>query len=167
VTTRSKGPHRGAVVGSPPTATAREELATRLRQLTTAQGLAVLSTQGAGQPYSSLVAFAATPDLRDLLFATTRATRKFHNLTAEPRVSLLVDNRSNRETDFQEAMAATAVGRAEEVAAADLTTLRDLHLAKHPSLKDFLAAPECALIRVRVEAYYVVQRFQDVQILHL
>jgi nitroimidazol reductase NimA-like FMN-containing flavoprotein (pyridoxamine 5'-phosphate oxidase superfamily) len=141
-------------------------VAAQLRELFRTQGLAVLSTQGGGQPYSSLVAFAATPDLRELLFATTRATRKFHNLAAEPRVSLLVDNRSNREADFQEAMAATAVGRAREVDDSDLVALRDLHLAKHPSLGAFLAAPDCALIRVQVEAYYLVQRFQDVQILH-
>jgi nitroimidazol reductase NimA-like FMN-containing flavoprotein (pyridoxamine 5'-phosphate oxidase superfamily) len=142
------------------------ELEARVTDLLRTQGLAVLSTQGEGQPYSSLVAFAATPGLRELLFATTRATRKYHNLAAEPRVSLLVDNRSNREADFHEAMAATAVGRAAEVAEADPAALRSIYLCKHPHLEDFLAAPTCALIRVQVEAYYVVQRFQDVRVLH-
>jgi nitroimidazol reductase NimA-like FMN-containing flavoprotein (pyridoxamine 5'-phosphate oxidase superfamily) len=142
------------------------ELETQVSELFRTQRLAVLSTQGDGQPYSSLVAFAATSGLHELLFATTRTTRKYHNLAAEPRVSLLVDNRSNREADFHEAMAATAVGRAAEVADADLAALRSIYLAKHPHLEDFLAAPTCALIRVQVEAYYVVQRFQDVRILH-
>ena len=142
------------------------DLEARVEALFRSQGLAVLSTQGEGQPYSSLVACAATPGLRELLFATTRATRKFHNLATEPRVSLLVDNRANREADFQEAMAATAVGRAAEVKGADLAALRDVYLAKHPYLEDFLEAPTCALIRVQVETYHVVQRFQDVQVLH-
>lgn len=142
------------------------DLEAQVRDLLRTQGLAVLSTQGEGQPYSSLVAFAATPGLCELLFATTRATRKYHNLAAEPRVSLLVDNRSNRETDFHEAVAATAVGRAEEALGADVSELRHIYLAKHPYLEDFLVAPTCALIRVRVESYYVVQRFQDVRVLH-
>ena len=141
------------------------DLEAKIGELFRTQGLAVLSTQGEGQPYSSLVAFAATPDLREMLFATTRSTRKFHNLAAEPRVSLLVDNRSNREADFREAMAVTAVGRANEVSGGDLEALRRVHLAKHPSLEDFLSGPACALVRVRVESYYVVQRFQDVRVL--
>ena len=41
-----------------------------------------------GKLYSNLVAFAATPDLRGLVFATTRATRKFENPTVDPRVSI-------------------------------------------------------------------------------
>jgi putative heme iron utilization protein len=141
------------------------ELEIQVRELFRTQGLAVLSTQGEGQPYSSLVAFAATPGLDELLFATTRTTRKYSNLATEPRVSFLIDNRSNREADFHEAMAATAVGRAREAAGANLADLRRIYLAKHPYLEDFLAAPTCALIQVRVEAYYVVERFQDVRIL--
>lgn len=142
-----------------------DDLEPRLRALLQTQGLAVLSTQGGGQPYSSLVAFAVTPGLGELLFATTRTTRKFHNLASDPRVSLLVDNRTNREADFSEAMAATAVGPAQEVSGEALAALRPVYLARHPSLADFLAAPACALVRVRVEAYYVVQRFQEVRVL--
>jgi nitroimidazol reductase NimA-like FMN-containing flavoprotein (pyridoxamine 5'-phosphate oxidase superfamily) len=47
-----------------------------LAELFDSQRSAVLATQGGGQPYCSLMAFAATGDLRDLLFATLRATRK-------------------------------------------------------------------------------------------
>jgi len=148
-----------------PRAAPGDELEARLGELLRTQGLAVLSTQGEGQPYSSLVAFAATPGLGEILFATPRTTRKFDNLADDPRVSLLVDNRSNRESDFQEAMAATAVGRAKEVFGEELAALRPIYLARHPHLEDFLAAPTCALIRVQVDAYCVVQRFQDVQVL--
>ena len=66
-----------------------------IRNLLEAQKLAVLSTQDHGQPYSNLIALAATDDLRYLLFATTRATRKYANLMADSRVAVLVDNRQN------------------------------------------------------------------------
>ena len=142
------------------------ELESLVGNLLRTQPLAVLSTHGEGQPYSSLVAFAATPDLGTLLFATTRSTRKFRNLTAEPEVSLLVDNRSNREADFQDAVAVTAVGRAVEVAGADQAGLRTTYLAKHPYLEDFLVAPTCALVGVEVASYYVVQQFKNVRVFH-
>ena len=138
-------------------------LEARVAALFRSQGLAVLATQGEGQPYANLVACAATPGLCGVLFATNRDTRKFQNLAGEPRVSLLIDNRANHKADFQAAMAATAVGTAVEVTGADLASLRGTYLAKHPDLEDFLVAPACALIRVQVETYYVVQRFQDVQ----
>jgi hypothetical protein len=51
------------------------EVWTIVRELLESQRLAVLSTQGQVQPYSNLVAFAATPDLKYLIFATARATR--------------------------------------------------------------------------------------------
>jgi len=56
-----------------------------LEGLFAGQRLAVLATQGEGQPYGSLVAFSAAPDLRRLVFATARSTRKYVNLRADPR----------------------------------------------------------------------------------
>ena len=78
-----------------------------LASLLESQKLAVLSTHIAGQPYASLISFAATPNLKQLLFATTRSTRKFANLTSDARAAMLVDNRSNEAADIHAAMAAT------------------------------------------------------------
>ena len=86
-----------------------------LRKLLRSQPLAVLATQNQGQPYASLVAFASSDDLKSLYFATTRATRKYANLSGDSRVAMLVDNRSNNASDFSLAMAATATGTAVEV----------------------------------------------------
>ena len=133
-----------------------------LRRLIATQPLAVLSTDGDGEPYASLVAIASTGDLRYLFFATTRATRKYANVTRNPRVALLVDNRSNRPSDFQDAVAATVLGQAEEISGPDREEGAAVYLAKHPRLEGFLSAPTCALFRVRVERYYLVSRFQSV-----
>lgn len=142
-------------------------LRTVLTELFTSQQLAVLATQGGGQPYSSLVAFAATDDLRHLLFATTRTTRKYANLSGESRVAMLVDNRSNQDSDFHNAVAATAIGRVEEVEDHEKERLLGFYLNKHPYLEEFVTAPTCALLRVRVERYYLVSRFQNVMELHM
>jgi nitroimidazol reductase NimA-like FMN-containing flavoprotein (pyridoxamine 5'-phosphate oxidase superfamily) len=123
----------------------------------------VLSTQMSGRPYSNLVAFAATGDLKDILIATTRTTRKFANVTAEPRVSLLIDNRSNEEKDFGETSAVTVLGTAAEVQGQQRQQYLPIYLEKHPYLSDFVNSPTCALIRVTVERFIMVTRFQEVR----
>ena len=134
-----------------------------IRALLESQRLAVLSTQDHIQPYSNLVAFAATPDLKYLLFATTRATRKYANLLANCQVSILIDNRANEAADFAEAAAVTVLGQAEEMQGTELSQLLPLYLGRHPYLQDFVTSPTCALFRVSVERYILVTRFQDVR----
>ena len=134
-----------------------------VQNLLSSQRLAVLATQMSGQPYTNLIAFAASEDLKEILFATTRATRKFANLTAEPRVSLLMDDRSNEEADFGQAAAVTVMGTAAEVLNLDREARLPLYLKKHPYLEEFVTAPTCALIRVKVEKYLMVTRFQEVR----
>lgn len=139
----------------------------QIKDLFLTQRLAVLSTQRGGQPYTTLVAFAASQDLEDLYFATTRATRKYANLKADSRVAMLMDNRSNEVSDFRWAMAVTAVGRAEEVQAQEQEKVMAIYLAKHSHLRDFVGSPSCAMFRVRVRTYYMVNRFQEVKEIHL
>jgi len=137
-----------------------------VQALLSGQRLAVLATlmsDQLGRPYSNLIAFAATDDLKEIIFATSRATRKFRNLAADPRVSLLVDNRSNQETDFGEASAVTVLGTAGEVSGPEREARLQLFLTKHPYLEEFVTAPTCALIRVKVEKYIMVTRFQEVR----
>jgi nitroimidazol reductase NimA-like FMN-containing flavoprotein (pyridoxamine 5'-phosphate oxidase superfamily) len=137
-------------------------LRNRLEEMLRTQRLAVLSTAGpGGEPYSSLVSFAA-PGTGRLLFATTRATRKYENLRADGRVALLVDNRRNEEADFHEALAATALGRAVELSGEERERGIDAYTFKLPFLEEFVRAPSCALFRVGVEKWIVVTRFQNV-----
>lgn len=138
-----------------------------LKNLFPSQKLAVLATQSKKQPYGNLVAFVATKDLKHLLFATTRATRKYTNISENPRVAMVMDNRSNQEADFHQAAAVTATGVAKEVKGSEKETLLRLYLSRHPYLKDFVSSPTCALLKMDVETYYVVRQFQNVMELHI
>lgn len=144
-----------------------EDHKTDLISLFRSQSLAVLATHNEGQPYGSLVAFAATHDLDSLIFSTTRSTRKFANLSADPRVAMVIDNRSNHPSDLRFAMAVTATGRAEEIQKHASEDFLTIYLNKHPHLKDFVSSPSSALITIRVEVYYLVTRFQNVVEIHL
>lgn len=133
-----------------------------LQEFFASQRFAVLATTENGQPYLSLMAFATTSDLRHFLVATYRGTRKHHNLEADPRVALLVDNRSNLPSDLEQAMAVTALGQAKEAGATEKNRFLKIYLARHPHLENFVSSPECALIKVKVERYLVVSNFQEV-----
>jgi len=138
-----------------------------LKDLFSSQPLAVLATQCNGQPYGNLVAFAATEDLKGLLFATARGTRKYSNITMDPRVAMVMDSRTNQKVDFERAVAVTATGIVEEVRDEERNDLLKLYLTKHPHLKRFVTSPRCVLLRVNVDTYVVVRRFQKVVLLHL
>jgi nitroimidazol reductase NimA-like FMN-containing flavoprotein (pyridoxamine 5'-phosphate oxidase superfamily) len=144
-----------------------QEIKSRLKDLCTSQKLAVVSTQSGGQPYASLVAFVASDDLRHIFFVTARTTRKFANLTREPRVAILINSSSNEESDFHEAVSITVAGIAEEINDPERQDILKLYLSKHPYLDDFAKSPSCALIRVTARSYYMVQNFQNVMELHL
>jgi hypothetical protein len=133
-----------------------------LRKLFEAQQVAVLATHSQGQPYTTLVGFAASRDLKSLFFVTSRTTRKFANIEADGRVALMIDNRTNAEADFFEAVGVTACGVAAEAPKSPGSRNLKHFLAKHPHLKDFAMAPNSAFMRVRVEKYVIVRRFQEV-----
>lgn len=143
-----------------------DDLSSRLRDLFTDQPLAVLSTDSDSRPYASLVAFAASSDLRRLYFATSRDTRKYANLRSNSRVALLVDNRTNRIDDFTSAVAVTVLGESRELNGAERADAERLYLGKHPHLKEFVSSPSCALVEVAVSSLYLVSRFQNVTEFH-
>jgi hypothetical protein len=80
---------------------------------------------------------------------------------------VLIDNRSNQDSDFSQAAAVTATGTAQEVVDAKRDEVLAIYLAKHPMLEDFVRSPSCALLQIRVETYYLVRRFQNVMELHV
>jgi heme iron utilization protein len=143
------------------------ETETQIRNLLASQRFAVLSTQEQAHPYLSMVAFTETSDLRSILFATRRDTRKYGNISSKSGVALLIDNRSNEVADIREAMAVTAIGTAFEVSESGREALDRVYLQKHPNMKEFLFSPSTALIRVDIESYILVSRFQEVATLNL
>jgi nitroimidazol reductase NimA-like FMN-containing flavoprotein (pyridoxamine 5'-phosphate oxidase superfamily) len=142
--------------------TSEQQIHAKISDLLSQQRLAALSTQRDGQPYSSLMAFAATADLKNIVVATSKSTRKHQNIIQESRVSLLIDNRSNSENDFHGAMAATVLGKAQIIEDSERQDYLELYLSKHPYLEKFMASPTTAFFRIKVYHYLLVSRFQNV-----
>jgi general stress protein 26 len=144
----------------------QETIAHQLDELLKAQRLGVLATVADGHPHCNIVAFAHTEDMRCLLFATSRASHKYTSLVEHAEISMLIDNRGNLPSDFQEALAVTVDGIARDLGG-DKARLMGVYLAKHPSLKDFVSDPDCALVCVEVKRYKLVSQFQNVQLVEL
>ena len=119
------------------------------------QKFAVLSTYDSGQPYCNLVAFADIKEGKSIIFVSDRNTRKYRNLKKNEKVSLLIDNRTNRNIDFVEAIAVTLMGRAKEVAGEDTDSCKEYYLNKHPNLNDFFSKKGKAIFEVIIDDYII------------
>jgi nitroimidazol reductase NimA-like FMN-containing flavoprotein (pyridoxamine 5'-phosphate oxidase superfamily) len=140
-------------------------VAERLKALDETQYFAVLATNDNNKPYTSLISFAVTPDLKEVVFATPKETRKFQNLLAIKNVSLLIDTRSNRRKKLMETEAITIMGKARQVLRGrNRKWLLEIFLRKHPDLEDFVRSDSTALIAVKVARCIHVGKFQTVSV---
>jgi nitroimidazol reductase NimA-like FMN-containing flavoprotein (pyridoxamine 5'-phosphate oxidase superfamily) len=134
-----------------------------IHALVAEEPFAVLCTQGEGQPYGSVVAFAFDHDLGSFVFATPRATRKYRLLSQCDRVALVVDNRAKFPGDLMKVGAITVTGKAQQLEPGpSLDKWARLLTARHPYMKSFVESPSTALFRVDAVRFLFVTRFQEV-----
>ena len=138
-----------------------------LVELLGSQLVAVLSTSDKGEPYSCLVSFEVTDDLRRIVFATMRQRLKYRHMSVNPKVSLMVDNRENKASDLHQAVSVSISGTAVDSEGDVREECAALLLSRHPELEDFVSHPDCAVMCVTVSRYYVVTDFESVRILDL
>jgi heme iron utilization protein len=136
----------------------------RLKLFNEREQFAVLSTIGSGTgSYASLISFVISEDLKYVVFATPKNTRKYDNIRHSDRVSILIDNRCETKGNILETEALTIVGRAMAVRKGNQwTTLAEAFLKKHPALDDFVRSPSTALIKMTIEECVHVGQFQTV-----
>lgn len=136
----------------------------RIRDLLASQPFAVLCTQGEGQPYGSVIAYAFGADLTSVTFATPRATRKYHLLSSCDAVALVIDSRASFPEDMMKVEAVTATGRAVPLESGpEFERWANLLTRRHPQLKAFVRASSSALFRIDIVRYLHVSRFQEVR----
>jgi nitroimidazol reductase NimA-like FMN-containing flavoprotein (pyridoxamine 5'-phosphate oxidase superfamily) len=138
------------------------EVKNRIDKILKSQSIAVLGTSKDNEPYSSLVGFVVTDDFRELIFATMRQRLKYRNIEANPRVTFMIDDRSEQDSDFNETTSITIVGSADDVRGKEREKYASMLVARHPFLTDFVSSPDCAVIRVAIDKFYVVSDFESV-----
>jgi putative heme iron utilization protein len=117
--------------------------------------LATLMT-GSGDPYCSLVNVASHPDGSPILLISRLALHT-KNLLADPRVSLMLDERA--EGDPLEGSRIMLAGRAEQANGDDATILRRRYLSAHPSAETFVDFKDFGFFRIRPSGAHLVAGF--------
>lgn len=123
-----------------------------LRHATTAT-LATLDA-ATGHPYASLVEVATMPDARPILLLSGLA-RHTRNLNADPRASLLVDQRDSGASPLATERA-TLIGRA---ARTDDANARRRYLARHPSAEAYAGFSDFGFWRFDVDLAHGIAGF--------
>lgn len=137
----------------------------RLKVFNKTQFFAVLATNDNGQPYTSLISFAITPDLTKVIFATPKETRKYKNILNTKSVAILIDNRSNTRKNLMETEAITIIGEAHSVRRGKTRDeLAAQFLKKHPELQEFIQSDTTALIVVDAVKCIHVGKFQTISV---
>jgi len=141
----------------------KEAVKEQIKNLVVNQSFAILCTQGKGQPYGSLIAYAFTDDQKHYFFSTPTATRKYHLLEQCDRVALVIDSRSQHQKNLMQVEGVTITGKAtrlkkeEEIARAE-----ELLSNRHSYFSEFIKSESTALFRIDVVRCFYVTRFQEV-----
>lgn len=137
-----------------------------IKDLLNNQRFGVIATQDKNEPYTNLVAFIHSDNLKQIILATPKNTKKYDNIIQNSRMSMLIDNRGNKPNDIKNAIVVTAIGSANEIKR-NTRYFIQLYLKKHPYLSDFINSKDTAIIRLKVEKYLLVNRFQNVEIIQI
>ena len=135
----------------------------RLTALNKDQLHAVLATVSDSQPYTSMIAYALTPDKKGIVFSTPRKTQKYRNILKNRLVSVLIDTRSNTAMDYMRAESLTILGNAIPLRRGRRwSELAGVLVRKHPDLSRILHSVETKLIFVKLSRCIHVTKFQIV-----
>lgn len=119
------------------------------------QGALASLMPGSGDPYCSLVNVASAPDGAPILLISRLAVHT-RNILADPRVSLMLDERAPG--DPLEGARIMLAGVAEE-AGDDTDLLKRRYLAAHPSAEEFVGFKDFAFFRIKPKGVHLVAGF--------
>ena len=124
----------------------------------------VLATQYKSQPYTSLLAYAFTGDLHNIIFVTPQTTRKYKLLNNCKQVAFQVDNRASNPINLMSIQSLTATGQAHKIEnlSPEYKKFYKLLIKRHFYLKEFMESPSCSIFSINVVRYFHVIRFQEV-----
>ncbi len=140
-----------------------KQVESEIKALCFEQPFAVLATQGEGQPYTNLISFAVSEDLKHLVFSTPSQTRKYSLINKNKKVSLLLDNRSQQPESINLIRAVTITGKARPLEdPKQVDHWSRLLIKRHSYLDKFINSPTSSLILVDIIRIFYVRRFQEV-----
>lgn len=126
-----------------------------LEELLNSQVTGVIATEKDHQPYTNLVAFSFSENLKKIYFATPMSTTKYKNLVGNPHVSLLIDTRKNNREDFSDSTAITVLGICRGLSGIIKDEILGIHSVRLPGLREFLKNEMMAIMEIEVNKYII------------
>jgi hypothetical protein len=129
----------------------------RILELVRRKRLCALATTDGITPHCSLMAYVPDESACGLVMVTRASTRKYRNLEANPKASVLIDTRDEMEAGrpFQ-ITALTAAGEVSLHEPASEVEALGRFLDTHPDLTGLTTHPEARVLRLRVKSFLLL-----------
>lgn len=124
------------------------------------KNICTLATVADGKPYCSLMAYVTDENCEEIYMVTLRNTRKYKNLTENPAVSLLIDEREKSPRSGAKAL--TVEGLLAKIESeAKRKKIQAKLLRVHPHLADFINHPEAEILCIEISSFLMLKGLQD------
>lgn len=119
--------------------------------------LCVLCTESNENPHCSLMTYIMMDDLSFLYMVSTLESRKYRNLLANPRVSVLVDNRQHHGTAATEnIVSVTFEGLFHPLTDSETHRVKTNLANTHPELDEILKKPDCVIFGIQLKSFLLL-----------
>ncbi|MDN6196097.1 MAG: pyridoxamine 5'-phosphate oxidase family protein, partial [Atopostipes suicloacalis] len=139
----------------------KDEAIAKIKNLCLEQSFAVLASRGKESAYTSLISFVVNEDFQEIIFASPTDTKKIDFIKKNKEVSLLIDNRDSNPNSINDILAVTVMGKA-YIVNEKAGKYQEALGKKHQYLADFIKAPTTVIVRIKIDYYHYVSRFQEV-----
>lgn len=130
---------------------------TRVREMLLDNSLCVLCTVSGNLPYSSLMTYVLSDDLKTMYMVTVRESRKYRNLLENPKVSLLIDNRQKWVASSGEVVSSLTIeGVLKPLEPIETTLIRAKLVEGHGELKEIVGNPDCVIFGVELKTFLLL-----------
>jgi len=129
-----------------------------IRNLIRNHDICVLATASDNQPHTSLMSYLSSEDCRTLYLLSSRSSKKYANCLRNPRVSVLIDTRTedgeNREAACALTIEASCVF---DLPAAERTRLKTEMARRLPHLSSLAAHPDSDILTLKARTFLLLE----------
>ncbi|WP_421903829.1 pyridoxamine 5'-phosphate oxidase family protein [Maridesulfovibrio sp.] len=139
------------------------EQLTSCQELVRKCNILVLATSGESGIHTSLMAYACSADCNEIYMVSSRKSRKWQNLSQNPQVSLLIDDRDGKLSERRhEIMALTVKGTFVPVTNdAEIKNIKSAIAETAPAIADAFSGPENSIIRIKADSFQLLNGPQN------
>lgn len=131
-----------------------------MKTLAKEKNICVLATVAGDKPYCSLMAYVTDENCEEIYLVTRRDTRKYRNLTKNPAVSLLIDNREKYPRSAANALTVAGVYAKIESEQKNKKVKQNL-LAVHPHLTDLINHPDAEILCIQIHSFLMLKGLEE------